>query len=134
MFEEFFYTADPLIRSMTRKVALFAFNGEPMCFVHVLLNALDMRERGYDVRLVIEGSATKLVKSFTEPDSPARAFAPLYEKVKEAGLIDCACRACSVKMGSLESAEDQGIALCDEMSGHPSIARYMEEGYETITF
>jgi hypothetical protein len=30
-----------------KKVALFAFNGEPMCFVHVLLNALDMKEKDY---------------------------------------------------------------------------------------
>jgi hypothetical protein len=28
------------------KVALFAFKGEPLCFVHVLLNALDMKEKG----------------------------------------------------------------------------------------
>ena len=31
-----------------KKVALFAFNGELMCFVHVLLNALDMKEKGYE--------------------------------------------------------------------------------------
>jgi hypothetical protein len=32
-----------------KKVALFAYNGEVMCFVHVLLNALDMREEGFEV-------------------------------------------------------------------------------------
>ena len=32
------------------KAALFAFNGEPMCFVHVLLNAFDMKDKdGYRV-------------------------------------------------------------------------------------
>jgi hypothetical protein len=25
------------------KFALFVFNGDPMCFIHVLLNALDMK-------------------------------------------------------------------------------------------
>jgi len=29
-----------------KKVALFAFNGELMCFVHVLLNALEMKDKG----------------------------------------------------------------------------------------
>ena len=43
-----------------KKVALVVFNGEFMCFVHVLLNALDMKERGYDVKIVIEGAATKV--------------------------------------------------------------------------
>jgi hypothetical protein len=28
-----------------KKIALFVFNGDPMCFIHVLLNALDMKER-----------------------------------------------------------------------------------------
>ncbi len=44
-----------------RKVALFAFNAEFMCFIHVLLNALDMNATGMDVKIVIEGSATKLI-------------------------------------------------------------------------
>ena len=101
------------------KVALFAFNGDPMCFAHVLINALDMREKNYDVKLIIEGSATKL---------------SLYEKMKEACLIDCVCRACSAKMGSLKSAEDQGLPICDELLGHPSIARYLEAGYTVLTF
>jgi len=32
-----------------KKVALFAFNGESLCFVHVLLNALDLKDKGYEV-------------------------------------------------------------------------------------
>ena len=26
-----------------KKFALFVFNGDPMCFIHVLLNVLDMK-------------------------------------------------------------------------------------------
>ena len=62
-----------------KKVALFAFNGEAMCFVHVLLNALEMRDKGYEVKMVIEGTATKLIKDLTAAPT---AFTPLYEKVK----------------------------------------------------
>ena len=43
----------------TKKVALFAFNGELMCFIHVLLNALDMNKKGYEVKIVIEGSGPR---------------------------------------------------------------------------
>jgi hypothetical protein len=32
------------------KVALFAFNRESMCFVHALLNALDMKDKGIDTK------------------------------------------------------------------------------------
>jgi len=115
-----------------KKVALFAFNGEPMCFVHVLFNALDMKEKGWDVRVIIEGSATKLVKTFEdEPDGP---FAPLYRQVRDAGLVDCVCQVCSAKMGSMEAAKAQELNLCAEMNGHPSIARYMDDGFEVLTF
>lgn len=34
-----------------------------MCFVHVLLNALDMQERGYEVKVILEGSATNQTRN-----------------------------------------------------------------------
>jgi hypothetical protein len=114
---------------MAKKVAVFAFNGDEMCFIHALMNALDMKEKGYDVKLIIEGSATRLVK---EAEGEKRPFTNLYGKAKESGLIDCVCRACATKMESLESAKQQALPLCDEMFGHPSMARYMDDGYEII--
>ena len=116
---------------MNNKVAIFAFKGETMFFVHALLNALDMKEKGYDIKLIIEGSATKQIRELAEPDKP---FAKVYAKVKEAGLIDCVCQACSAQTGSLESAKEQGLPLCKEMSGHPSIARYIDAGYQVLVF
>ena len=44
-----------------KKFALFVFNGDPMCFIHVLLNALDMSDKGYEVKIIIEGAATQLI-------------------------------------------------------------------------
>ena len=111
------------------KVAVFAFNGEPMCFVHALLYAEEMHSKGHDVKLIIEGSATKLVKKLADPDVQ---FHSLYAKVKELGVIDCVCMACSKKMGAYDSAVEQGLPICGEMKGHPSLLKYVEAGYETI--
>ncbi len=116
---------------MTKRIVLVAFNGEPMCFVHVLLNALDMQEKGYDIKVVIEGSATRLIKDMDNDDYP---FVKQYRNVREKGLIDCVCKACAVKMQSLSAAEAQGLPLCNEMKGHPSLAQYIDQGYEVITF
>jgi hypothetical protein len=99
--------------------------------MHVLLNAIDMNERGYEVKIVIEGSATKLVPELAKEGNPMYR---LYEKAKGLDLIDGACKACSNKMGTLEAVKAEGLRLLDEMSGHPSMARYREEGYEVITF
>lgn len=114
-----------------KKVALFAFNGDSMCFVHVMLHALDMKAKNWDVKLIIEGSAAKLVKDLTDPDAP---FAALYGNLKESGVIDCVCKACAAKMGSLESAEEQGLPIRGDLQGHPSMSAYINEGREIITF
>jgi hypothetical protein len=114
-----------------KKAALFAYNGEVMCFVHVLLNALDLNEKGYDVKIVIEGAATKLVSELAKEENPMHR---LYEKAKGLDLIDGACKACSNKMGALEAVKAQGLRLLDEMNGHPSMARYLEEGFEVWSF
>jgi hypothetical protein len=114
-----------------KKVALFAYNGEVMCFVHVLLTAVDMQERGHDAKIVIEGAATKLVPELAKK---ANSMHQLFEKVKGLDLIEGACKACSNKMGVLMEIEAEGLRLLDEMSGHPSMARYLEDGFEVITF
>jgi hypothetical protein len=114
-----------------KKVALFVFNGEPVCFVHVLLNALDMNEKGYDVKVIIEGAATKLINDLSEG---RMSYAPLYEKVKAAGLIDCVCQACSKMMGSTDAVKAENLPMCGEMMGHPGMARYIDAGFTLLIF
>ncbi len=116
---------------MSRKVVLYAFNGELMCFVHVLLNALDMDEKGFDVKIVIEGNTPKTINTLNDPEAKFHSF---YRKVKEKNLIDCVCRACSAHVDALEGIQDQDLPLCGEMTGHPSMAKYLTEGYEIISF
>ena len=114
-----------------KKIVLFAFNGDSMCFIHVLLNALDMKEKGYEGKIVIEGSATKLIPELDKADN---FLHKLWKKVKEAGLVDGVCKACANKMGALNAAKAQDLNLLDEMSGHPSMAKYRDEGFEIISF
>ncbi|NPV50960.1 MAG: cytoplasmic protein [Candidatus Methanofastidiosum sp.] len=114
---------------MQRKVAIFAFNGDPMCIVHALINAIEFNAKGYDTKLIIEGSATGLIGKLNEPGNPLNYY---YARVKDEGLIDCVCKACATKSGTIEEAKKQNLKLCDELFGHPSMARYMEEGYEII--
>lgn len=114
-----------------KKVVLFAFNGEQICFVHVLLNALDMKKRGYEVKIVIEGAATKFVPELAKKENPLFA---LWEQARALDLLDGACKACSNKTGVLDKIQALGVVLLDDMSGHPSMTRYMENGFQVITF
>jgi len=114
-----------------KKMALFVFNGDPMCFIHVLLNALDMKEKGYTAKIIIEGAATRLIPELVKTENP---LYQLWEKVKLEKLVEGVCKACSNKMNTLEAAKNQGLTLLDEMSGHPDMARYKDEGYDIVTF
>jgi hypothetical protein len=112
------------------KTAIFAFKGNPICFVHVLLNAIDLHDRGRGVKIILEGEATKLIIDLRKPEHPLHA---LYEKVKKLELIDAVCRACAIKMGALEAAEAEGLKIADEMAGHVGMAPYIEKGYAIVT-
>jgi hypothetical protein len=112
------------------KTAIFAFKGNPICFVHVLLNAIDLHDRGRGVKIILEGEATKLIIDLRKPEHPLHA---LYEKVKKLELIDAVCRACAIKMGALEAAEAEGLKIADEMAGHVGMAPYIEKGDAIVT-
>ncbi|MDD2336000.1 MAG: cytoplasmic protein [Geobacteraceae bacterium] len=114
-----------------KKFALFVFNGDPMCFIHVLLNALDMNSKGHEAKIIIEGASVKLIPELVKSGNPLNG---LWKKNLEAGLVEGVCKACSNKMGTLDAAKEQGLNLLDDMSGHPGIVSYRDKGYEIITF
>lgn len=110
---------------------LFVFNGDPMCFIHVLLNGLDMHENGYEVGIILEGASTKLAAELPKTDHPLNG---LWEKARAAGIVEGICRACARKMGTLDAALEQGLTALDDMNGHPGMARYRDAGFDIITF
>ena len=113
------------------KTALFAFRGEPICFVHVLLNGLDLHDRGQGGIIILEGESAALVPEMARP---GHFLSALYQKAREKGIIHGACRACSAKLKVDQAVQDEGIPLIGEMSGHPSMAEFIENGYRIITF
>ena len=102
-----------------------------MCLIHVLLNALDMAARGHEAKIIIEGASVKLLPELEKPGNPLHG---LWKKTLDAGLVAGVCKACLSKIGTPEAAKEQGVTLLEEMSGHPSMAAYRENGYEIITF
>jgi hypothetical protein len=111
--------------------ALFVFNGDPMCFIHVLLNALDMDRRGERVRIVMEGAATALV---AELDRDTHPLNNLWQQARHKGLVAGVCKACASKLGTAPAAAAQQLPLLDDMKGHPSMASFRDAGYAILTF
>ncbi|MFP7754205.1 DsrE family protein [Thermodesulfobacteriota bacterium B35] len=113
------------------KTVFFAFRGDAMCFIHVLLNGLDMAEQGMEGRIVIEGEAVKLVPEMAARD---HFLHQLFTRAQDNGLIVGACRACSTKLGVAEAVSASGVELIGDMSGHPAMAPWLEQGYRILTF
>ena len=113
------------------KNALFVFNGDPICFIHVLLNALDMKEKGDDVTIILEGASVKLVPELVKEGNPLNG---LWKKAVAADLVAGVCKACAHKLGTLENAVAQNLTVLDDMSGHVGMGGYQKQGYTIITF
>ncbi|WPD24287.1 MAG: cytoplasmic protein [Candidatus Electrothrix scaldis] len=115
---------------MMKKTMIFAFQGNPLCFIHVLLNALNMAEQGMEGKIILEGESVKLVPEMAKSD---HFLNKMYIKAKEEEVIFGACRVCSSKLGVLEAVIAENIPLVGGMSGHPPMSEYIKQGYTIIT-
>jgi hypothetical protein len=39
-------------------------------YIHVILNALGLKQKGHEVKVIVEGSATKLADQFQNKENP----------------------------------------------------------------
>lgn len=118
--------------SSKRKFLLAAFRGDLMCFVHVMLNALDLKKEGHTVEILLEGESTKIPKLYLS--DPKLDFYPLWNQILENKLITSVCRACSKKMDGYDAAVELKLPINGDMSGHPPLAKWISDGFEIITF
>lgn len=114
-----------------KKILLVAFQGQPMCFIHVLLNGLEMNAAGYECKIVVEGEATTLIPEVVKQEHFLHG---LYQQVVDAELIEGVCKACSMKMQVFEQIEKTGLPILGDMSGHPGMAKYIENGFKIINY
>ena len=110
-----------------KKTLFYAMNGEKMCFQHVLLNSLDLKDDGGQVKIIFEGSSVKL------PAQLASEGNKLYQKALEADLIAGICLACSHALGVYEANAALGLPMLDDMNGHAGMRAYIADGWEVVS-
>jgi hypothetical protein len=117
---------------MSRKLLFIVFAEDSCRQNHALMYATDLSRKGHEVKLILEGAATRSVARLDDP-----MFGRLFAEAKQLGLIAGACKKASggCKPGDpnvLQLAGDQTLSLLDGMQGHASIAEYVEGGYELV--
>ncbi len=109
------------------KVLFYAMTGEKSCLMHVLMNAVDLAEKGMQVRVIFEGRSVILVSVLKEEGNPH------FSKALSLGLLAGVCFACSKMLNVLEQNEALGLPMLKDMYGHAAMSPYLMEGYQVIS-
>ncbi|PWI46927.1 hypothetical protein CEE45_14410 [Candidatus Heimdallarchaeota archaeon B3_Heim] len=109
-----------------RKQLFVLFNFNKGIFTHILLNVLDLAEKGYEAGVIFESEACKFVKEFE-----GKKFKK-FEQVKEKKLIYAVCEVCAKSMNALDSARRQGLPINGELSGHPPLRSWIKLDYDVM--
>ncbi len=120
---------------MPRTLLLVVFTNEPCRRNHAFMYALDLAGRGHQIRILLEGEGTRCLAERTG------RFGELFEQALQRGLVAGACQTASRGCSTGEPArnvealaKEQGLPLFADMQGHASIAPFIDEGYEVVTF
>lgn len=97
--------------------------------VNALETAKEFQEAGDEVSVIFDGAGTRWVGELAKPDHRAHR---LYESVKP--TVRGACAYCAQAFGVKDAVQDAGVTLLDEHDRHPSLRRFVTDGYEVITF
>jgi len=98
--------------------------------VHALLYATELAEKGYAVVLIFDGAGTGWANEMRKPDNPLNKH---YLRIKELGMTEEICDYCAESFDVKESLpEQQKKLLVGDYEGHPSLVKWIEQGYQII--
>jgi hypothetical protein len=109
-----------------KKQLFVLFNYNKGIFTHIMLNVLDLHEKGYDVGIIFESEACKLILEFEDKSNEK------FEKIKENELVYAVCEVCAKAMKALESAKQQNLPINGELFGHPPLESWVQNDYHVM--
>lgn len=102
------------------------FNYNKGVFTHILLNVFDLAEKGYEVGVIFESEACKLISEYENKQYEK------FDQLKEKKLIAAVCKVCAKAMDALESAQRQGLPIDGTLHGHPPLEAWIKKGFQVM--
>ena len=96
----------------------------PVMF-HTLLFANEMKEKGDEVKIILEGEAVLWAKNLLSENHPLKNH---FEKLKDDFVV---CEACATMFNIKEEIKGK-LKLENDLFGHISLKKYLDEGYRVI--
>jgi len=91
--------------------------------------AKELKEENDDVRIIFDGAGVTFVPELADENHDAN---PLFKAVED--KIDGACKYCSKAFGTINQVRKTDIPLLAEYDNHPSLRKYVTDGYQIVTF
>ncbi len=96
---------------------------------HALLYATELKKAGYTVTLIFDGAGTEWAKALMDPENKLHDS---YRKLQEAGVTEIICDFCSRAFQVQEDLKKGKVPLVSEFEGHPSLVKWLKQGYVPI--
>jgi len=99
--------------------------------LHALLYSQELHDHGHEVTLVFDGAGTQWVDEWSNPNSQSK-YKSLYDNLRREGVTLVICDYCATAFQARTHIEQEKELLSAEYQGHPSIAKWVDQGYEVI--
>ena len=97
--------------------------------LHAMLYAKELKEKGHPVVLIFDGAGTEWAEALEHPDNKLH---PIYEQLKQSGITEIVCDFCSTAFKVKPALEKVGAHFDNAYNGHPSIAKWVNQGYQLL--
>jgi hypothetical protein len=109
-----------------KKQLFILFNFNKGVFNHILLNVFDLEQKGYEVGVIFESEACKLITEYEHTNYDK------FERLKDKKLVIAVCEVCAKGMGALESAKRQDLPIDGRLFGHPPLEEWIKDGFHLM--
>ena len=99
--------------------------------LHALLYTRELKEHGHTVILVFDGAGTEWAEEWTKPDSQHK-LTPMYRELRKQGVTNVICDFCAGAFAVKKDLEGRDVDMSAEYKGHPSIAKWADQGYQIL--
>ncbi len=97
--------------------------------LHALLYSQELMDAGYEVALVFDGAGTTWAKELRDP---ANKLHGAYKKLSDAGATQIICDYCASAFKVHEQVKAGPVPLAGEFQGHPSLVKWVKQGYQLV--
>ncbi len=97
--------------------------------VNALMTAKEFKDAGDEVQIIFDGAGTRWIGKFTEDGGK---YNSLFDSVKD--KVSGVCHYCAGAFKVSDEVSVNGINFLDEVNGHPSFKKLVDNGYTVLTF